>query len=49
MISRDKVRKMLNINQNGRKYTDEEIKMILDWVYMLVKIECKINSGIKEK
>ena len=39
--------KILNNNQKNKKYTDEETKRILEWVYMVVEIESKVNSGIK--
>jgi hypothetical protein len=48
MISKDKAMKILNNNQTNKKYTDEETKKILDWIYLVVEIESKVNSGIKE-
>jgi len=47
MVSMEMCKKILT--KNGKKYTDEQIKQVKDYLYQIAKIDIENFKNIKQK
>lgn len=44
MLSLDKAMKILNAKKNEKKYSPDEVKLIIEWLNTIMKIEQEVNN-----